>query len=210
MNLKKEVISLKELILLGILIILVVYYFVFHGPIKEQTEECEGSLVKINSELQISQQKAVEKKKMQKLIDDIFDEYDGHPPMTPEYNNINHIIGELNGILGNTYDYHLSFGEESIDAKNNNIIRRPITISFSTHEYDDAVSKIKTINESKNNYLIQNVSVFDSSSDSSGSTDQFGYPVDSAQNSNRYDIVMTMTSFEYKADAPASHEDISE
>ncbi len=209
MNLKKDVMSLKELILLGILIILVAYYFVFHGPIKEQTEEYESMLIKINSELQISQQKAVQKIKMQKSIDALFVKYDGNPPITPEYNNLNYIIGELNGILGNTSDYRLSFGAEAVDENNINIIRRPIAISFSTQEYDDAVSKIKTINESKNKYLIQNVSIFDSSANSSGLTNQFGYLVDSTQDSSRYDIVITMTSFEYKADASASHEEIS-
>ncbi len=209
MNLKKDVMSLKELILLGILIILVAYYFVFHGPIKEQTEEYESMLIKINSELQISQQKAVQKIKMQKSIDALFVKYDGNPPITPEYNNLNYIIGELNGILGNTFDYRLSFGAEAVDENNINIIRRPIAISFSTQEYDDAVSKIKTINESKNKYLIQNVSIFDSSANSAGLTNQFGYLVDSTQDSSRYDIVITMTSFEYKADASASHEEIS-
>jgi len=203
MNLKKKILSLKELILLGILIILVVYYFVMHGPIKKQTTEYENRLVEINSELQISQQKAAEKIKMQKSIDAIFAKYNGNPPITPEYNNINYIIGELNGILGDTYDYNLSFGAEVVDENNINIVRRLIDISFSTQEYDDAVAKIKTINESKNKYLIRNVSVYDSGVTSSGLTDQFGNPVNSSQNSGRYDIVITMTSFEYKADAPA-------
>jgi hypothetical protein len=126
--------------------------------------------------------------------------------MTPEYNNINYIIGELNGILGNTYNYHLSFGAEVVDENYKNIIRRPIVISFSTQKYEDAVAKIKTINESNNKYLIQNVSVYDSGAKSSGLTDPFGVPVNSTQDTGRYDIVMTMTSFEYKADTSASHE----
>ncbi|NLK01779.1 MAG: hypothetical protein GX314_01765, partial [Clostridiaceae bacterium] len=126
MNLKREILSLKELILLGILIILAAYYFVFHGSIEKQTTEYKNRLVEINSELQISQQKAAEKIKMRKSIDAIFAEYDGNPPMTPEYNNTNFIIGELNGILGNTYDYNLSFGAEVVDENNINIIRRPI------------------------------------------------------------------------------------
>ncbi len=219
MNLKREILSLKELILLGILIILVAYYFVFHGPIEKQTAEYESRLVEINSELQIAQQKAAEKIKMQKSIDAVFVKYDGNPPMTPEYNNTNFIIGELNGILGNTYDYNLSFGAETVDENNINIIRRPINISFSTQKYADAVAKIKTINESENNYLIQNVSVSNLSANSSGIINQFGDSVNSTQNSGRYYIVMTMTSFEYKADAvpasepasePTAHEDTSQ
>ncbi|HHT25551.1 MAG TPA: hypothetical protein GXZ76_08595 [Clostridiaceae bacterium] len=200
MNLKKEILSLKELTLLGILIILATYYFVVHGPIKKQTEEYDNRLAEINSEIQISQIKAAEMIKMQRSIDAIFDEYDGNPPMTPEYNNTNVIIGELNGILGSTYDYHLSFGAEVVDENNVNIIRRPIDISFSTQTYDDAVAKIKTINESENKYLIQNISIYDSDVTSSGLTDQFGDPVNRTQDSGRYDIVITMTSFEYKAD----------
>jgi hypothetical protein len=210
MNLKREILSLKELILLGILIILAVYYFVVHGPIKKQTEEYENTLAGINTDLQISQQKAVEKTEMQNSIDAVFAEYDGNPPITPEYNNLNYIIGELNGILGNTYDYYLSFGTETVDENNINIIRRPISISFSTEKYYDAISKIKTINESKNKYLIQNVSVTDSGVNSSGQINQFGYPLNGTQNSGRYDIVITMTSFEYNADASVSNEDISQ
>lgn len=209
MNLKREVMSLKELILLGILIILAVYYFVVHGPIEKQTAEYESRLAGINSEMQIAQQKAAEKIRMQKSIDAIFAQYDGNPPMIPAYNNINFIMGELNGILGNTYDYHLSFGAETADENNIKIIRRPIAISFSTQKYDDAVAKIKTINESENKYLIQNVSVFDAGVNSSLLTNPFGDPVNNTQNSGRYDIVMTMTSFEYKADAQAPQEDTS-
>ena len=206
MNLKRDILSLKELILLGVLIIIVAYCFVVQGPIQKQTTEYETRLVKINSELQAVQQKAADKNRMKKSIDAIFAKYDGNPPMTPEYNNINYIIGELNGILGNTYNYHLSFGAEVVDENYKNIIRRPIVISFSTQKYEDAVAKIKTINESNNKYLIQNVSVYDSGAKSSGLTDPFGVPVNSTQDTGRYDIVMTMTSFEYKADTPASHE----
>ncbi|NLJ69875.1 MAG: hypothetical protein GX328_00225 [Clostridiaceae bacterium] len=223
MILKKQILSLKELILLGILIILATYYFVVHGPIKKQTDEYENRLVEIDSELQISQIKAAEMVNMQKSIDAIFDKYDGNPPMTPEYNNTNFIIGELNGILGDTYNYNLSFGAEVVDENNVNIIRRPIDISFSTSNYDDAVAKIKTINESENKYLIQNVSIYDSGVTSSGLTDRFGNPVNtvnSTQDIGRYNVVITMTSFEYNADAPqpepepasvpASDEDISQ
>lgn len=204
MNLKREILSLKELILLGILIILVAYYFVVHGPLSKQKEEYEHRLVEINSEMQMSQQKAVKKIKMQKSIDAIFAKYDGNPPRTPEYNNINFIIGELNDILGNTYDYRLSFGAEAVDENNINIIRRPIDISFSTQTYEDAVAKIKTINESENKYLIQNVSIYDSGDNSSGLTNPLGDPVNNTQNNGRYDIVITMISFEYKADKDSS------
>ncbi|NLL91045.1 MAG: hypothetical protein GX222_01310 [Ruminococcaceae bacterium] len=211
MNLKREIMSLKELILLGILIILVAYYFVVHGPIKKQTAEYENRLAEINFNLQISQQKATEKIAMQNAIDAVFAEYKGNPPITPEYNNINYIIGELNGILGNTYNYHLSFGEETADENNPNIIRRPIAISFSTEKYNDAVSKIKTINDSKNKYLIQDVSITDSGINSSGFINQFGYPDSAAVINGRYNVAMTMTSFEYNASAaPLPQEDISQ
>ena len=200
MNLKREILSLKELILLGILIILAVYYFVLHGPVQKQTAEYENRLAEINLKLEIAQQKAAEKIEMQNSIDAVFAKYNGNPPITPEYNNINYIIGELNGILRNTYNYHLSFGEEVVDENNPNIVRRPIAISFSTEKYDEAVSKIKTINESTNKYLIQNVSITDSGVNSSGLINQFGYPVGTAIINGRYDIAMTMTSFEYKAD----------
>ena len=210
MNLKRDILSLKELILLGILIILAAYYFVVHGPIEKQTAEYESKLAEIDLELQIAQQKAVEKIKMQESIDAIFARYDGNPPMIPAYNNINFIMGELNGILGNTYDYNLSFGAETADENNIKIIRRPIAISFSTQKYSDAVAKIKTIIESENKYLIQNVSVFDSGANSSVLINPFGDPVNSTKNSGRYNIVMTMTSFEYKADAQAPQEDISQ
>jgi hypothetical protein len=36
MNLKRDILSLKELILLGVLIIIVAYYFVVQGPIQKQ------------------------------------------------------------------------------------------------------------------------------------------------------------------------------
>ena len=183
----------------------------------KSNDRIQNRLVEINSGCRFHS-KAAEKIKMQSQSCHIA-EYDGNPPMTPEYNNTNFIIGELNGILGNTYDYNLSFGAEVVDENNINIIRRPINISFSTHKYDDAVAKIKTINESENKYLLQNVSVSDAGANSSGLTDQSGDPVNSTQNSGRYYIVMTMTSFEYNADAvpaadpasePTAHEDISQ
>ncbi|MGI6072133.1 MAG: hypothetical protein ACOX75_03855 [Lachnospiraceae bacterium] len=207
MNIKKITISTRELILIGILLILAAYYFIVQGPIANQTQEYESRLMDINSDIEMAQLKARNKLKMKKAIDDIFKEYDGNPPVMPEYNNINRIIGELNEILGNTYDYNLTFTEETADETNPNIIRRPIVISFSTQYYNDAVSKIKMINKSENKYLIQNVSVSDSGAGRSGLTNQFGYIIDGGTEDSRYDIAMTMTSFEYKADPPALHED---
>ncbi len=191
MNLNRKILSVRELALLGILIITAVYYFVIQGPVAKQTAAYEEKLAEINIQLEEAQVKMVEKARMEKAIEDIFQKYDENPPITPNYNNVNHIIGELNGILAETYDYNLTFDAESIDSNYENIVRRPIAISFSTSTYDMAIAKLRQINKSPNKYLIQNVTITRS---------DYGYNDYSgrASSQSKYTVVMTLTSFEYK------------
>ncbi len=195
-SLKKEIISAKELALLGILIVLVAYYFVVQGPIASQTKEIERSLSKVNSKIAEAQIKADNMTVMQKAIDEVFDEYGGNPPLLPRYNNMNGIIAELNGILADTVDYDVAFGEEATDETIPNIVRRPISISFTAKSYKSAVSTVREINDSSNRYLITDVSINETKT-WSNRWGVFGSAAYGGEYSV-YGVSITMLSFEYK------------
>ena len=188
----KKVISARELALIGLLIVLAAYYFVVQGPVKKQTDEYEMQLAQLQSQVEVAQMRVAEKQRMQDEIDAIMEKYNGNPPLTPEYNNINYIIGELNAIFASTPDYSISFGQEAADESNPNIVRRPISVSFTTDSYKEAISRIKKINASENQYLIQNCSIVRQYS----YTNWWGGRV---QNSG-YSVGLSLLSFEYNVD----------
>ena len=154
MKLDKKL-SLKELILLGILIILAAYYFIVQGPIKRQTEQLEQEKVQLTSEISQKQSLLATKNNMIKELDDIFASYaPDEPPMIPEYNNINNIIFEFHAIFDSTDNYNISFSNENTVG---DIVRRDITISYTTYNYDDAISKLESIEKSRNRYMLRTV-----------------------------------------------------
>ena len=92
----KKVFSIKELALIGILIVVAAYYFVVQGPVASQTAELTRSGAELQSQIDISQVKAAEISRMQSELDKIYERAGGEPQSLASYSNNKVLLQELN------------------------------------------------------------------------------------------------------------------
>ncbi len=74
-----RIISIRELALLGILIILAAYYFVVQGPVASETLNLANQRADLQSEIDIASAKAMQVNKMQSELDIIYEKAGGDP-----------------------------------------------------------------------------------------------------------------------------------
>lgn len=168
--------SKRELIMLIILVLIVVYYFAVQLPVSRLGAGTEAQLAEVTAQLDENNLKVEQKNAMAIKLN----QYRSNPttPITPEYDNTNSIILDMNSIFGSTDAYSISFEEPVTEGK---IVRRPVTVSFNASSYDDAVIKTQRIEGSKNCYLLGETTITSSVNDSDAP----------------YAVVIEMTSFEY-------------
>lgn len=177
-------ISLREMILLGILIILAAYYFVVQGPIAKETEELEAERTRVEMNIEDAQSQLMLKKAMEAEIDKTFEKENGEPRSLPDYNNINTVINELHAILDSSTSYNIVFGN---DEESSYIVRRDIKITYTVRSYKEAISKLDAIRNSSNRYLLEDVAINEASGRVIGTDDV------------SYSVSLNMVSFDYKA-----------
>lgn len=182
----KKTISIREMILLGVLIILAAYYFVVQGPIAKETEELENARVQVEAEIEEAQSLLTVKKAMEKAIEETFEAAGGNPTALPDYNNINNVINELHAILDSTVSYNIVFGDDEEDGY---VVRREIKITYKVKTYDAAIARLDAIRNSRNGYLIEDVAISETTSWTAINLDE----------ENVYSVSLTMVSFDYKA-----------
>ena len=186
----KKNISMRELILLGALIVIAAYYFMVQGPIVEEKEEIDALQAELDVQIDASEMKLVQMRSMEAAVEEVFAENPNPTQVIPTYNNINNILLELHTILDSTSDYSIDFDTETAEG---DIARRSITIYFSVPSRESAIEKIRAIEESPNRYLIRDMSIVDNEDSS----------VRSSRDSARWDVTLNVTSFEYVKDAAA-------
>ena len=147
----KRIISIRELALLGVLIILAAYYFVVQGPVAKETEELTQNRSMLTSEITEAEAKAAAMDRMQTELDAIYDGAGGAPQMLADYSNNRVLLQELNVILNMADKFDVSFGDVSFA---DNIMRREIAISFETQSLDAAEFIVDSIESSSNTYLV--------------------------------------------------------
>lgn len=175
----KKSISMRELILLGILVIIAAYYFVVQGPVAEEKTSIDSMQAQIDMELDEAEARLINMRRMEKAVDEVFAEDPDPAQVISEYNNINNILLELNTILDSTIDYTIDFETEEIASE---MARRNINIYFAVGSYEAAIEKITAIESSSNRYLIRNMSI----------TDGAGRASDAG-----FEVTLNVTSFEY-------------
>ncbi len=170
--------SLRERILLVVLIVIVVYYFGVQLPVSSIQTKRQAELTSVQSELDVANAKLYELVNMKKELK----KYENGETniKTPNYDNTNEIILEMNSIFGGADNYTISFGEEETDG---NIVRRPITLQFSAEDYSEAVSRVNALETSQNGYLLNETAISTTSS---------------RTNSSSASVTINMTSFEIK------------
>lgn len=183
---KKSVMSLRELILLGILIVLAAYYFVVQGPIAKETEALENARAQVDAELDTEQDRLLMKGAMERELEAVFAAAGGNPEALPDYNNINNVINELHAILDSSRSYNIVFGD---DEEDDYVVRREIKINYRVKSYRSAIARLDAIRNSSNAYLLQDVAITEAAVRNPNSLDE----------ETEYSVSLTMVSFDYKA-----------
>lgn len=147
----KRIISIRELALLGVLIVLAAYYFVVQGPVARETEELASQKVTLENQIADANVKAASMNKMQSELDAIYAESDGSPQVLSDYSNNRVLLQELNIILNMADEFDVSFGDVSFT---DDVMRREITISLTTQTKEAAEFIVNSIESSSNTYLV--------------------------------------------------------
>lgn len=171
----------RELVLLGLLIFLVVYYLAVQLPVSKIGAKIDSQQAEVDTQIAEDNDKIT----MLPIMKSKVLEYkNSGAPVTQLYDNTNSIIMDLNGIFGGAENYTINFGEKQRSEK---IVRKNIKLQFSAASYNDGVKKIKALETSKNAYLLNATSITDNSA--------------RVGNSERVTVTVEMTAFEYDKDA---------
>lgn len=144
-------ISLRELVLLGILIVLAAYYFVVQGPVAKETEELTQRRSELNSQIDSTSIEVEAMNRMQAELDGIYEAAGGNPQSLANYSNNRVLLQELNIIMNMADEFDVSFGDLSFS---DNIMRRVIAINFTTQSQEAAEFIVDSIESSTNTYLV--------------------------------------------------------
>lgn len=147
----KRIISIRELALLGVLIVLAAYYFVVQGPVARETEELASQKVTLENQITDATITVASMNKMQEELDAIYAESGGSPQVLSDYSNNRVLLQELNIILNMADEFDVSFGDVSFT---DNVMRREITISLTTQTKEAAEFIVNSIESSSNTYLV--------------------------------------------------------
>lgn len=154
----KRTISIRELILLGVLVIAVVYYFALHKPLTAQMAEVQAQQTQVDTQLSAVMDKATEMKTMQKKLDDLRAASGGSLKGLPAYNNLNAVLLELNTILSAAGNYTIHFDDE-VFLDDGYTVSRSFNLHFQAASYDAAKNVLDQIKNSSYCYLLQDMNV---------------------------------------------------
>lgn len=153
----KRELTAREKILLLILIVLMIavgYFKLVLAPINDGVQECIENTSAEQEEITEKLVVAAEINKMQQKIDEITASGEAHA--IPYFDNSAELMIELHGILCETSDYSLSFGNLTEDDY---MMLRPVAMSFKTENYDKARDIIDALYASDNIMKISDVNI---------------------------------------------------
>lgn len=154
----KRQLSARELILLGMLLVLVVvggYVMLFYLPMNAELERLGQEKESCEEQLQAAQLQVEDKWRMERELDEIF-AADLNPVSIAPYDNLQPVMFELNAILQSTPEYSLSFG--TVDTEEA-IIRRQILLSYTSGSYEGAKAVLQQLHDSAYRCMLDDVSI---------------------------------------------------
>jgi hypothetical protein len=132
---------------MAILIVLVAvscYVMLFYLPMTEKRATLENQIGTIQGTIQEDQIKLARKEQMERELTQLFSSGAAPASIAP-YDNIQALMVELNGILGQTREYALNFS--TVDTEEA-IVRRYISLSYTTDTYSAAKSVLQSLHDS--------------------------------------------------------------
>ena len=148
----------REWMLLGVLLIIAAvsgYVLLFYMPMTEARDNALAETELCTVQLEAAQLRLEEKRRMERELEDLFSA--GEPPRSiADYDNLQPVMFELNSILASTQDYSLSFS--TVDASQT-IVRRSISIAFTTDSYASAKAVLQQLHDSAYRCMLDSVSL---------------------------------------------------
>ena len=143
------------LALLGVLLLVSGYMLLFYMPQTAERDRCLGEAASCRTEIEAAQLRLEEKRRMERELEALFSA--GEPPRSiADYDNLQPVMFELNSILASTQDYSLSFS--TVDASQA-IVRRSISMSFTTGTYESAKAVLQQLHDSAFRCMLDSVNV---------------------------------------------------
>lgn len=143
------------LALLGVILLVSGYMLLFYMPQTAERDRCIGETKTCQIEIEAARLRLEEKRRMERELEALFSA-DTPPLSIADYDNLQPVMFELNSILASTQDYSLSFS--TVDASQA-IVRRSISMSFTTGTYKSAKAVLQQLHDSAFRCMLDSVSV---------------------------------------------------
>ncbi len=144
------------LVILGIILVVLVYFQFVDGPVREEIEKARNEKESIQTELIVAQAKAAQLEKMKNEIDQIM--ANDAVKLMSSYNNSKEELETLNKVLSSTLQYSVAFSNVTREGDQ---IRRNFSLQFTTRDYNTMARVISQLAESDCRCLIGDVSCTD-------------------------------------------------
>lgn len=153
----KKNVSLREVVLLFILITIVSYYYFVQVPIQKETDAIASQQADTLSEIDIKMAMLTTQKNMQKELDAVYAQYGGNPPHMPDFDNADAVLTELNAILS-TAEYDINFKDQKLE-ESSYVMRRSVMLTYITKDYATALRILHRLADSSYENQISDLSV---------------------------------------------------
>lgn len=154
----KRQLTARELILLGMLLVLVLvggYVMLYYMPMTAELDRLEQEKLSCEDQLTVAQIQVEDKRRMERELEEIF-AADPDPLSIPPYDNLQPVMFELNSILQSTPEYSLSFGTVNTEET---IVRRQILLSYTSGSYEAAKRVLQQLHDSAYRCMLDDVSI---------------------------------------------------
>ena len=143
LNSKEKVVLIVLLLILGF----ACYWNFVQRPVTEALDLCATETDELNTQIMILSAKKQKKDDMLKELEEI--KASGNAPVVPDYDNLDRVMSFLYNVLATTKDYNLSVQSVAKSEEGSaNIVRRNMTLDFTSSDYYSAKTAIRKLQES--------------------------------------------------------------
>ena len=154
----KRSLTAREWILLGLLGVVALvsgYVMLFYMPMTARRDAAREETELCRLQAEAAQVRLEEKRRMERELEELF-AGEGEPVRLADYDNLQPVMLELNTVLSETEDYSLSFS--TVDASQT-IVRRSISMSFTTGTYESAKAVLQQLHDSAFRCMLDGVNI---------------------------------------------------
>lgn len=163
--------SKREKIMLGLLVfvgLVVLWYRFVFMTVNDRVADLNSQIANVQNETITLQTQTASLQKMKKTIEEYTAK--GYPLVyLPNYDNTQNLMAYLNGVLGATQGYDITFDEPTL-SEEDGTIHRTGTISYETGSYDEARSIAENIARGPYPCLIEGLGISNKSSQGKSSS----------------------------------------